>query len=69
MDAGRLTVARDSAFKDDPVNFIRLFHAAQIHDLDIHPKALRLITQNLRLITPALREDPEANWLFLEILT
>jgi len=69
VDAGRLTVAKDSAFKDDPVNFIRLFHAAQLHDLDIHPKALRLITQNLRLITPALREDPEANRLFLDILT
>jgi [protein-PII] uridylyltransferase len=69
VDAGRLTLARDSAFTDDPVNFIRLFHAAQLHDLDIHPKALRLITQNLRLITPALRENPEANRLFLDILT
>ncbi len=69
VDAGRLTVAKDSAFRDDPVNFIRLFHAAQLHDLDIHPKALRLITQNLRLITPSLRENPEANRLFLEILT
>jgi [protein-PII] uridylyltransferase len=69
VDAGRLTVARDSAFKDDPVNLIRLFHAAQLHELDIHPKALRLITQNLRLINPSLRENPEANRLFLEILT
>jgi [protein-PII] uridylyltransferase len=69
VDSGRLTVARDSAFQDDPVNFIRLFHAAQVHDLDIHPKALRLITQNLRLVNAALRADPEANRLFLEILT
>jgi [protein-PII] uridylyltransferase len=69
VDAGRLTVAKDSAFKDDPVNLIRLFHAAQLHELDIHPKALRLITQNLRLINPSLRENPEANRLFLEILT
>jgi [protein-PII] uridylyltransferase len=69
VDAGRLTVAKDSAFKDDPVNLIRLFHAAQLHELDIHPKALRLITQNLRLINPSLRENPEANRLFLERLT
>jgi len=69
VDAGRLTVAKTSAFKDDPVNLIRLFHAAQLHDLDIHPKALRLITQNLRLINTTLRENPEANRLFLEILT
>jgi [protein-PII] uridylyltransferase len=46
-----------------------LFRAAQLHDLDIHPKALRLITQNLRLVNAALRADPEANRLFLEILT
>src|SRR6266853_968140 len=69
VDAGRLTVAKDSAFKDDPVNLIRLFHAAQLHELDIHPKALRLITQNLRLINTTLRENAEANRLFLEILT
>jgi [protein-PII] uridylyltransferase len=69
VDSGRLTVAKNSAFKDDPVNLIRLFHAAQLHELDIHPKALRLITQNLKRIDAALRADPEANRLFLEILT
>ena len=51
------------------MNLIRLFHAAQLHELDIHPKALRLITQNLKRIDAGLRADPEANRLFLEILT
>ena len=69
VDAGRLTVAKGNAFKEDPVNLIRLFHAAQLHELDIHPKALRLITQNLKRIDAGLRADPEANRLFLEILT
>lgn len=69
VDSGRLTVASDSAFQDDPVNLIRLFHAAQLHQLDIHPKALRLITQNLRLVNASLRAGPEANRLFLGILT
>ncbi len=69
IDSTRLTVAKDSAFQDDPVNFIRLFHAALEHDLDIHPKALRLITQNLKLVNAKLRADPEANRLFVEILT
>jgi len=66
---GRLTVAREDAFRADPVNFLRLFHTAQEHDLDIHPAALRLITQQLSLIDNALRENKEANRLFLEMLT
>jgi [protein-PII] uridylyltransferase len=69
IESGRLTVAKDTAFADDPINLLRLFHVAQQHDLDIHPKALRLITQSLKLIKAGMRADPEANRLFLEILT
>jgi [protein-PII] uridylyltransferase len=69
VDAGRLDVARESAFRDDPVNLIRLFHVAQEHELDIHPRALRLITRSLRLIDADLRANAEANRLFMEILT
>jgi [protein-PII] uridylyltransferase len=69
VDAGRLDVAKESAFKDDPVNLLRLFHAAQENDLDIHPHALRLVTRSLKLIDPGLRADPEANRLFMEMLT
>jgi [protein-PII] uridylyltransferase len=66
---GWLRVEKDSAFADDPVNFIRLFRVAQTHDLDIHPGTLRLITSNLMRIDDDLRNDEEANRLFLEILT
>src|SRR5207302_1031512 len=45
------------------------FLVAQEHDLDIHPRALRAVTQSLRLIDARLREDPAANRLFVEILT
>src|SRR3984893_2243557 len=69
VDAGRLDVARDSAFRDDPLHLLRLFHVAQQHDLDIHPRALRLITQSLKLIDAKLRADPEANRLFMEMMT
>ncbi|HEV8679519.1 MAG TPA: [protein-PII] uridylyltransferase [Stellaceae bacterium] len=64
-----LTIPGEDFFKNDPVALIRLFHVAQEHDLDIHPRALRAVTQSLRLIDARLREDPEANRLFLEILT
>ncbi len=69
VDAGRVDVASDTLFADDPVNLIRLFHVAQEQDLDIHPHALRLVTQSLRLINAGLRANAEANRLFLEILT
>ena len=69
VESGRLTVAKDSAFQEDPVNLLRLFHVAQENELDIHPKALHLVTKSLRLVNQALRENAEANRLFLEILT
>jgi [protein-PII] uridylyltransferase len=66
---GRLNVGDKKAFRDDPVNLLRLFHVAQTHKLDIHPAALRQVTQSLSLIDGAVREDPEANRLFLDMLT
>ncbi|HEX7968325.1 MAG TPA: [protein-PII] uridylyltransferase, partial [Stellaceae bacterium] len=69
VDAGRLDVASESAFRDDPVNLLRLFHVAQEHGLDIHPHALRLATQSLKLIDAKLRADAEANRLFIDMLT
>lgn len=69
VDAGRLTISNKDAFKDDPVLMIRLFQIAQEHDLDIHPDALAQIRANLRLLNRKLRHDPEANRIFLEMLT
>ncbi len=69
LDRERLAIPSEDFFKTDPVGLLRLFHVAQQHDLDIHPRALRAVTQSLRLVDARLREDPEANRLFLEILT
>jgi [protein-PII] uridylyltransferase len=69
IDAGRVDVPRESAFRDDPVNLLRIFHVAQENGLDIHPRAVRLITQSLKLIGPKLRADVEANRLFMAMLT
>ncbi len=68
VEGDRVTVTSDTAFAEDPVKLIRLFHVAQRHQLDIHPQVLRLITRNLKLIDDGLRNDPEANRLFMEIL-
>ena len=69
VQGSRLTVAGPEAFTGRPVDMLRIFHVAQKNELDIHPDALRWITQNRRLVNGALREDPEANRLFLEMLT
>jgi [protein-PII] uridylyltransferase len=68
LDGQRLAVASPETFAQDPVAILRLFHVAQENGLDIHPATLRLITQNFRLVD-RLRADPEANRLFMEMLT
>jgi [protein-PII] uridylyltransferase len=69
IDHDRINVIRADAFERDPINLIRLFWIADRSSLPIHPDATRLVTQSLKRIDAALRADPEANRLFLEILT
>ncbi len=69
VDKNRITVAAANVFKRDPVNLIRIYHLAQKHNLAFHPDAMRAITRSLKLIDAKLRDDKEANRLFLEILT
>ncbi len=69
VDNDRVNVISDDAFENDPVNLIRLFWIADRSNLPIHPNATRLVTQSLKRIDARLREDPEANRLFLDVLT
>ena len=69
VERGRIDVADEKDFERDPVNLLRIFYMVEQHGLDIHPHALRLITQNLKLIDADLRANPEANRLFMEIMT
>ncbi len=68
VDNDRINVADASAFGRDPVNLIRVFQLAGKHGLAFHPDAMRLATRSLKLIDQQLRENPEANRLFLDIL-
>jgi [protein-PII] uridylyltransferase len=69
IDNDRITIVDEDAFERDPVNLIRLFWLADHHNLPIHPDASRLAKRSLRLITHALRQDEEANRLFMDILS
>ena len=68
VQGGRLTVRDENAFRDDPVNLLRLFHAAARMDALIHPVALRLVTLSLDLIDDSLRRNADAQALFLDML-
>ena len=66
--AGRIDFRDADVIAEDPVNMLRLFREAARASSHIHPHALRLVTQNLDLVDGAMRADPEANRLFLEML-
>ena len=69
VDFGRIRATADDVFAQDPVNLIRLFWLADRHGLAIHPAATRQVTLNLRRIDASLRENAEANRLFLDIVS
>jgi len=69
IDNDRLNIADRDVFKRDPVNIIRLFAQAEHHDTFLHPDAIRSLRRSLRLIDDTLRASPEANRIFLELLT
>jgi [protein-PII] uridylyltransferase len=69
IDNNRITVADPDVFRRDPVNLIRMFDLAQRHRLIFHPDAMRAATRSLKLIDKNLRENEEANRLFLDVLT
>ena len=68
LDRGRLNVTGVEVFKEDPIKILRLFFEAEKFDLDIHPEALRLVQQNLKLINGKVRKNPQANALFMDML-
>ncbi|MCR9219321.1 MAG: [protein-PII] uridylyltransferase [Alphaproteobacteria bacterium] len=68
LESGRLTTTGKHHFAERPVDMLRLFLVAHEHDAPIHPDALAQVTRNLRRVA-RLRDDPEANETFLQILT
>src|SRR6202163_2387266 len=69
VDNNRINLAAPDVFKQDPVNLIQIFRLAQKNNLAFHPDAMRTVTRSLKLINTQLRENTEANRLFMEILT
>jgi [protein-PII] uridylyltransferase len=64
----RLDVADPVDFLSDPLNILRLFEEGLITGFLLHPNAMRLIAANLHLIDDKLRQNPEAQKLFLRLM-
>ncbi len=68
LDGQRLSFHPDTDLVAQPILLLKLFHAAQAHDLDIHPRAWQTVARNLRLIDDNLRNNDEANHVFMAML-
>ncbi len=68
LNNGRLDLEDDEALLADPVNIFRLFEEALRSGLLMHPNAMRLVAANIHLINDRVRNDPEANAIFLRLL-
>ncbi|SHM88247.1 [protein-PII] uridylyltransferase [Roseibium suaedae] len=69
IDNGRLNTSSETIFTDDPINLLRVFQIADKNDCNLHPELTKLIRRSLKLVDSTLRNDPEANRLFLGVLT
>ncbi|MEM6759002.1 MAG: [protein-PII] uridylyltransferase [Pseudomonadota bacterium] len=64
----RLAIADADDFLQDKLNILRVFEEALRTGMLIHPDAMRLIAAHLHLIDDDMRNDPEAQRLFLGLL-
>lgn len=68
-ESGRLNELARGHFRKSPVDMLRIFKVAHEKRMSIHPDALKAITRNLKYVTKKFRDDPEANAVFMDILT
>ncbi|MDO5659090.1 MAG: [protein-PII] uridylyltransferase [Paracoccus sp. (in: a-proteobacteria)] len=67
-DNGRLAFADPDTALQTPLNILRLFEEALRTGILIHPEAMRQVSGNLHLIDDAMRANPEAVRIFLDLL-
>ena len=65
---GRIAAPSDDFFRKDPIRLVEIFQVAEAQGLEIHPETMRQIARDERLIDAAVREDPRANAIFLDLL-
>ena len=64
----RIAIRDPQTFLSDKLNLLRIFEEALRTGMLIHPDAMRLVQSNLRLIDEDMRNTPEAQRIFLDLL-
>lgn len=65
---GRIDAADPAKFLSDKLNLLRAFEEALRSGYLLHPNIMRLIAANLHLIDDEMRDDPEAQRIFLDLM-
>jgi len=65
---GRIDVKDPKEFLKDKLNLLRVFEEGLRTKYLLHPNVMRIVTSNLDLIDDEMREDPEAQRIFLDLL-
>lgn len=65
---GRLDIADPAKFLSDKLNLLRAFEEALRSGYLLHPNVMRVIAANLHLIDDEMRDDPEAQRIFLDLM-
>ncbi|MBA15808.1 MAG: [protein-PII] uridylyltransferase [Sphingomonas sp.] len=68
LDRGRLALPEDDFFVQEPRRLLEIFQLADLHGVEIHPLAMRAAARDAKLVDEC-RDDPQANALFLDVLT
>src|SRR3990170_2064172 len=66
---GKICAPSDEWFRQDPVRLIEVFQIAEEEGLEIHPETIRMARRDAELIKEEVRRDPQANTLFMKVLT
>jgi len=68
MDGNRLIVTSEATFTDDKLNLLRVFEEGLRTGYLIHPNTMRMIQANLHLIDDDMRNNKEAQRIFLDLM-
>lgn len=68
LDLNRIRLVDPESFFSDPLNMLRVFEEALRTGYLIHPNVMRQIAANLHRIDASVRETPEAQRIFLDML-
>ncbi len=65
---GRIDIVDPKKFLTDKLNLLRVFEEGLRTGYLIHPNVMRIVAQNLHLIDDDMRDDPEAQRIFLDLM-